>query len=586
MKSTFRSQQSSDSWKVLIICLLLWNCKSSQPSQTAQGSAPSSTSELQSGPAIASDEPMTVLDSTHTAEVAPVSYVDSASIHDEIVELIAHIREIEPGFDQRTTDFLSHIYEQSGYEPIWQVPQYDGALAQLEESIYEGLNPADYYVHKIDSLLSAYDESDPGVNHTLVETDVLVTYAYLKFGEHLMEGRLNPNEIFPEWNYTRREYSVDVAEALTQAIKFDDPSAYLKYCQPQAPAYDRLKGWLRRLIDDDLLDVSLQLPEGVGALREGDSAEFILDLKVYLSQFSSRGDFELDGIFDTTLVETIKRFQAHHGLAADGILGKNTVAKLNMTKEERINVLRINLERCRWLLHDLPERFILVNVAGYNLYIFENMEPVYSSRVIVGQPHHETPVFHADIEYVEFNCTWTVPVSIALNETLPSILSKENYLETRHFEVLRNGRVVDPSAIDFSRYGPGNLPYTFRQKPGPWNALGRMKFIFPNEYSVYLHDTPARYLFSKEGTRAFSHGCVRVQNPAILAEQVLGGQGYSVPKIEKVLESAETQRVYLNKPLPILLTYWTAYTTDEGAEIYFVSDIYERDKRIAELMSL
>ncbi len=516
-----------------------------------------------------------------------LSYVDSAAIHNEIVELIDHITEIEPDFDQRTIDYLAHCYHITGFEPVWQTARYAEALLLLRDSQYEGLRPSDYYVEKIDSLRMHYDETDPSVNHIRVEMDVLTTYAFLKYGEHLMEGKLNPTEIFQEWNYTRRIYSVEVVDALMKSIEFEDPQAYLQFCRPKSPTYAHLKSWLRKLIDDHPFDAGLQLPEGVGALREGDSTGFVLDLKVYLSQFSDRNDFHMDAIFDSTLLKTIKRFQSHHGLEPDGVLGKQTVAKLNISNEDWIELISINLERCRWILHDLPERYLLVNVAGYKLYLYDQHEQVYSSRVIVGEPHHATPVFHADIEFVEFNCTWTVPSSIARWETLPSVQQDEDYLETRHFEVLNDGgEIIAHDTINFAQYGPRNLPYTFRQQPGPWNALGQIKFIFPNKYNVYLHDTPARKLFTKEATRAFSHGCVRVQHPKKLAEKILGPQGYTTGKVDRILDSSETTREFLEKPLPLLLTYWTVYTENDGKEIFFVSDIYGRDKRIARLMAL
>ena len=211
-------------------------------------------------------------------------------------------------------------------------------------------------------------------------------------------------------------------------------------------------------------------------------------------------------------------------------------------------------------------------------YIIKKREIDYQCRVVVGKQYHKTPVFKSDIKYVVFNPTWTVPYSIASKEMLPKLKKDPNYLQNRNMVLLSGDKEVNPSTVDFNQYSQKNFPYTIRQEPGPNNALGLVKFIFPNKYSVYLHDTPSKSKFEKT-ERAFSHGCVRVKDPLILAEQLLGEKGYDSNKIAEVIKSKETKNVYLSNPMPVMIMYWTCYVNTEG-RIYFFRDIYGRDKKV------
>jgi murein L,D-transpeptidase YcbB/YkuD len=237
------------------------------------------------------------------------------------------------------------------------------------------------------------------------------------------------------------------------------------------------------------------------------------------------------------------------------------------------------MERLRWLNNTFPEEFILVSIASYNLYLYKNNEVDYQCRVVVGKEHTKTPVFTSKIKYVVLNPTWTVPYSIASKEILPKLKKDNHYLQNRNMTLLKGGKAIDPLNVDFSRLSSGNFPYTIRQEPGPNNALGLVKFIFPNKFSVYLHDTPSKSYFNR-ADRAFSHGCIRVQNPLILTELLLADKGYDMAKINEVLKKKETKTVHLSKEMPVMLMYMTCYENMENDKIYFYQDIYGRDKRI------
>jgi len=273
-------------------------------------------------------------------------------------------------------------------------------------------------------------------------------------------------------------------------------------------------------------------------------------------------------------------FQARHGIDADGKVGPGTLEELNIPVETRINQLRASLERMRWVFRDLPDRYLIVDIAGFHAYLINEGNQIWETRVQVGKPYHATPIFKDSMRYIDFNPTWTIPPGILQKETLPAIRKDPSYLSRNNMSVVTtSGKIVDPSTIDWATTTKG-FPYMIRQEPGPRNALGRVKFMFPNQYMVYLHDTPSKGLFART-ERAFSHGCIRTQNPFDLAELLLDDQGWDRAKIDQVIESRRTTRINLSEPLTVMLLYWTA-EADENGTVYFRKDVYNRDAAIIE----
>jgi murein L,D-transpeptidase YcbB/YkuD len=264
-------------------------------------------------------------------------------------------------------------------------------------------------------------------------------------------------------------------------------------------------------------------------------------------------------------------------LTADGAVGAKTLEAMNVPIENRIDQIRVNLERARWILHAIGKKQIIVDIAGYNLLYYEKNETIWQSRVQVGKPFRKTPVFKSAIQYIEFNPTWTIPPTILKKDILPKVRRNPQYLKDRNIKVLTHkGKIVDPNSIDWSKYPRQRFPYILRQQPGPNNALGRMKFIFPNKHFVYLHDTPSKSLFERTD-RAFSSGCIRVQKPLELAVILLNDPiAWSQKKIMDVMETKQTRRVNLPQPLPVLLFYWTV-AIDSAGTIQFKKDVYNRD---------
>ncbi len=280
--------------------------------------------------------------------------------------------------------------------------------------------------------------------------------------------------------------------------------------------------------------------------------------------------------YDSTLLLKVKQFQRAYGLSPDGVIGANTIKTLNEPFSEMVYKTEMNLDRWRWIPRDLSGRYIIVNIAGYYLEVFENDEVTMTKQVMVGATKTETPVFSNTLQYIEMNPTWTVPYSISSRELLPKIQNDPSYLARNDYQLLSGGASIDPYSVDWSSIKASNFPYVLRQKPGRKNALGQIKFIFPNRYNVYLHDTQSKSKF-KNYNRAYSHGCIRLEKPMELAEYIFQDDPeWTLENLTTELNKRRIKRVHLKNPLPIILFYWTSYV-NENDEIIFRKDVYKRD---------
>jgi len=275
----------------------------------------------------------------------------------------------------------------------------------------------------------------------------------------------------------------------------------------------------------------------------------------------------------------VKRFQTRHGLVVDGVVGQRTLAVLNVPVEQRIRQMELNLERWRWLPKSLGKRHIQVNIAAFNLNVVEEEQPVISMPVVVGTAYRKTPVFSARMTYLELAPTWTVPPTILREDKLPAIKANPDYLINKHFRILKrqddNWVEVDAALIDWAGVHAENFPGIMRQDPGPWNPLGRIKFMFPNSFNVYMHDTNEPQLF-KKARRSYSSGCIRVERPVELAQYLLEGiEDWDGERLLASLENLEPIRVNI-LPLPVHIQYWTAWADVDGTT-HFRQDIYYRD---------
>ena len=318
-------------------------------------------------------------------------------------------------------------------------------------------------------------------------------------------------------------------------------------------------------------------------LRVGDQGPRVKTLRSYLR---ATGDLPMvtlssDPVFDRALEMAVMRFQRRHGLFEDGVVGKNTQAAIAVPVEERINQLQINLERWRSIPGSFGSHYLMVNIPGFELRIVENDTVVRKMRAIVGKKRRQTPVMSDRITYVELNPYWNIPRRIVLEDILPRIQEDPGYLAKHGIRVFNGWKeeasVLDPVGIDWGRVSNDYFPYRLRQEPSKMNSLGQVKFMFPNRQSVYIHDTPGKNLFQKQ-KRAFSSGCVRVQDPLALAEYLIGEQDWDRKRLETTIEAGRRQVIVLKKSIPVHLVYFTAWV-DEGGDVHFREDIYDIDKQ-------
>ncbi len=294
-------------------------------------------------------------------------------------------------------------------------------------------------------------------------------------------------------------------------------------------------------------------------------------------------------MYDADLVIAIKRFQERHNLEVDGIIGRETARNLNIPVQQRIQQILINMERWRWTKHDLGARYVLVDIAGFTLQAVENDSTQLEMRVIVGKRHHKTPVFSDSIKYIEFNPFWNITTSIARNEMLGKLRKDYTYLTREHIKLFSNwqadGKELDSEAINWDEISRKQISrFKLRQEPGPWNALGVVKFVFPNKYSIYLHDTPVHSLFEK-ADRAFSHGCIRLSKPEQLAGFLLkfNDAHWNAEKIHQIVEKKKRKIISLRSPIPVHLVYQTAWVAKDET-IRFSKDLYGRDQKLTDAL--
>ncbi len=475
---------------------------------------------------------------------------------------------------------LAEFYRTNDFNPVWvkrsQITELLDAIKSVEA---DGLLPQDYHLSGIQEF---YDNA-PSSPFLKARYELLLSDAMFKLSYHLLHGKVDPEKIDSNWNLSQGANGDGLVSGLGNALAGDSLAAVISKLRPNHPQYTSLKDGLARYRQIAAEGGWDTIPEGpsikeigqydgrVPALRK--RLEITGDIAGISQVDTSHAASAL--LYSNELQEAVERFQKRHGLEVDGAVGPKTLKALNVPATERTDQIRINLDRYRWFIQKLEPTFLLVNVAGFTVQYVENGNYKWGSRVIVGEPYWKTPVFKAEMRYIIFNPSWNVPPGILKKEALPAIKKNTGYLAKNGLQVIdRSGQVVNPASIDWTAYSAGSLPYRLRQPPGTRNALGQVKFMFPNKHLVYLHDTPGKHLFDKS-TRAFSHGCIRLQNPLELAEILLG---WSENDIRGIISTGKTKTVNLPTRIPIFLLYLTAVAEDD--EMLFREDVYSRDQAV------
>lgn len=475
---------------------------------------------------------------------------------------------------------VSDFYENRTFRRAWTDSMAVEALFRaINESRRDGLEPTDYHYTSL-SLLQEAVARNPTDLELRSDFDLLLTDALVRLGHHILFGKVDPERLDANWNMSREIDHLDPAQLMEEAIASGELFEIIEAYKPQHPLYVGLKDALDRYR-------AIAAAGGWPSIPDGPALKFgVVDPRVPLlrQRLALTGDLatavsDMASVFDSTLVKAVEHFQHRHALLGDGEVGRGTLAALNTPVETRVDQILASLERGRWILHEIPVTFVAVNIAGFRVYFVKDGELVWETRAQVGQAYRETPVFKADLKYLVFNPTWTVPPGILDKDILPAARRDPGSVAAKGLKVLdRSGSAVDPSNVHWSAYTARTLPYTLRQDAGPRNALGRVKFIFPNPHAVFLHDTPSRSLFDR-ATRTFSSGCVRVEDPLRLAELVLDEPKWTREAIERLIADGETKTVFLRQPIPVLLVYWTASPGFDG-DVHFWPDIYARDAAI------
>lgn len=550
---------------VLLLLLLAWACRTTRPTLELAGIHP--------------ENPR--LEAKMEADTPQVMVIYIKPYANKLEEVLSGSPVLESRHAERIKSGVKGYYEMTDYEPKWlNDRKAKGILKKfverIEETEKDGLNPLDY---DYEYLKYSVDSINTISAERLVATEFRATAAFSRLAHDLYTGRIHPGKSTRQWhhneNFTNPAYALKDVNMGFQLNRTIDGFA------PNSDAYKELKAYLakyRKYSEEqkqiDFITLSSK------KLEPGDSSDAVAAIRKRLAITDGAEDeSKLDNpnIYDEKLVSAVKNFQHRHGLETDGIIGKGTVAALNKPLSERIDAITLNLERMRWQPRNNPMYTIEVNIPSYTLQLRKRNRLVKEMRIIVGKLENSTPVFMDTLHYVEFSPKWYVPYSIKSEEMLPK-LKNNPYHYSSSFKFYLNGQeVADPSSIDWSQYDKSNFPFGVVQQPGSGNALGKVKFIMPNNMNIYLHDTPTDYLF-KRSYRAFSHGCIRLSEPAAFAELLLesNDEEWDQAKIYKHMNSEHTRRVYLKELYQVSIAYYTSFV-DEMGLLNFRDDVYGHD---------
>ncbi len=497
------------------------------------------------------------------------------------IEFSYEVNQVPAPEPMASSDRVVKFYEANGYKAVWVDPSQKQRLKQLLSALSElekdGLPTNLYHVEYL--VKQTAPDAFPTSVATQVDLEVLGTDAFLTAANDLLNGRLSPKTLDPEWYAIRPER--DPIKDLMKALESGDVGASLISMRPNHEGYLRL---INRA--SQLSSLASSEPDKVDSgplIKPGQSEARIAKIRARLNAFykGKKSELPISDDYDQDLQDMIVIFQDQHGLEPDGVIGPETLGHLNWSFDDRARTITANLERWRWLPEDLGSRYILVNIASFQLEVREKDHVVFQKRVVVGRDARRTPVFTGKMSYLVLSPYWNIPPKLAVEDKLPLIRKNTSYLSEQGIRMYRGWGAdaveVDPFSIDWKQVSGRQFNYRLRQDPGPKNALGDVKFMFPNEYNIYLHDTPARELF-KKSFRAFSSGCIRLEDPMSLAHYLLSDQPqWTDARIKSVIDSRKETMVSLTSSIPVHLLYWTVWVDDQGL-IQWRNDIYGRDR--------
>lgn len=479
---------------------------------------------------------------------------------------------------------IAKFFETRAFTPAWQIPKGTNELLKAIRAIEDdGLTPGDYHLAVLTATLEAHTKA--ATPETAAELQVLMADAAAALVDHVRFGRVRPASLDARWNVDPRVGAAPLDVTLDQLARSSTVDGGIEALKPNHFIYTGLKQALARLRGLARAGGWPVVPAGA-SLKPGTTDPRIVAVR---KRLAATGELPAgarldDPSYGPDLEAAVKNFQAHHRLTDDGAIGRGTVEAMNVPAAARATQLRVNLERARWVVGGLRDSFVLVNLPAFKAYVIRDRRNVWETRTQIGREARKTPTFRADMKYLVLNPDWTVPPTILAQDVLAGMKKGQNTIARKKLTILDDrGRAVDPASIDWQAATPRNFRYTLRQSPGADNALGRVKFIFPNEYSIFLHDTPSQELFAAD-QRTFSSGCIRVANALDLARVLLEDQktrpeGWNADRIASTIASGQPQTVFFDEPLPVLIVYWTASIGAAG-DLRIARDVYGLDPAV------
>jgi L,D-transpeptidase YcbB len=495
----------------------------------------------------------------------------------ETLELKRSVR--VDGVELSATQFIPSLYRATQFKPVWsdakKVDQLLRAIAALE---LDGLDPKDYYLEKLQALRTRVQESkDPLLG---LDLDLLLSDAFARVIYHAHYGKVDPQRLDDTWNLDEEYKGKRGPQAVLDAI--NGPSLYdaIESLKPQRPVYHKLRDALAKYR-------AIQAAGGWGTIAAGSNIELGKSdprVPAIRHRLALTGDLPKDAdnkleTYDDPLLRAVESFQKRHDLPIRSKIDGGLLRTMSLPPKVWIDVLRVNLERARWILRVDDPTYVLVNIAAFHMYYVKAGKRVWEKDVQVGRTFSQTPLFREEIKYFVLNPMWTVPPGVLAETVLPSAKKSARYIRDRGLHVFDDtGHEVAPESVNWHKFEASNLPYTITQDPGKENALGAIKFMFPNPYHVYLHDTPNQLGYDAR-VRTMSWGCIHVKDPLELAALVVEGTQWTLPTIQAQVKSGKSATVYLPKPVPVYLLYWTA-EVDRDDNLVFHSDVYNRDRKV------
>ncbi|MDP2235599.1 MAG: L,D-transpeptidase family protein [Bacteroidales bacterium] len=510
------------------------------------------------------------------------------------IESSLAIREIlenrQPGERYRILDdelyssvLLPRLYTENEFKPFWtkQLYNYESAsqlIEYIENAEFHGLVPTHYHFDALKKLFESLQNDSSQVFNPLftAHLDLLLSDAFFMLSSHLYHGKIDSESLEAQWGIQRNKPELMLDQKLRLLHNGKNIEQIFKTFYPPYSGYEKMVHEAKRLRSIQVSDFSVSMDPKTLSIKPGETSK---DLPAIKKKLNYLGLYEADSLdfsveYDEKTVKSIQKLQALFGFNTDGNIGKNTLKALNMPVEQKLKQLYVNMERLRWLPDSLEHRYVLANIADFSLFMFEGKDTLLNMRTIVGKDYRETPVFNSKIRYLVFSPSWTVPPGIMQKDIIPAVKKDLNYLSQKNMLVYDSqGKLTDPATINWKRNG---MRYTVRQAPGNQNSLGKVKFMFPNKYNVYLHDTPSRELFWRD-ERTFSSGCIRIEKPFELTKVLLSDMPeWTDEKIKQAMNSGVEKTVVLKSSVGVYLYYLTAWANENG-EIHYRSDIYDRD---------